>query len=166
MQLVQYMFQVVTLMPLVCGSMWVARQLCNRVGGLLICLNCVDRVLPSRVDVWALYISPLQPHLRIYSAAFARRILELWKEERDSKQPRLSMRQKVHVGTDVSDRELFEQLPMGDTWPDAEMVSVWAYLYSNKHLLIPQTWQPTMSDLNSKLLDTAPRLPWSVLQLH
>ena len=89
-------------------------------------------------------------------------VLSFWDEERASKQPRLSMRQKVHVPAGATDRELFEGLEVGDTWADANMVSVWAYLYNNKHLTIPSTWQPTMSELNSTLLDTAPRLTYNL----
>ena len=132
--------------------------------GSLSATACVPEVLS--VAFLNYILRTLKPQLRIYTAAFARRILELWNEEQESKQPRLSVRQKVHVGNDLSDRELFQQLTMDDTWPDAEMVSVWAYLYANKHLVIPHTWQSTMSDMNRELLDTAPRLPWSVLKLQ
>ncbi|CAE7737747.1 unnamed protein product [Symbiodinium sp. CCMP2456] len=90
----------------------------------------------------------------IYAKAFAQHVLSLWDDERESRQPRLSMRQKVHVRTDATDKELFQGLAMKDPWPDAEMVSVWAYLYKNKYLNIPLTWQSIMSEFNSALLDT------------
>ena len=105
------------------------------------------------------------PPPRIYPKEFAKHCLSLWEEERESTQPRLSMRQKVHVSSSATDRELFEGLELGDLWADAEMVSVWAYLYKNKHLIIPQTWQPTMANLNSALLDSAPRQHWPFLKV-
>ncbi|CAE7232915.1 unnamed protein product [Symbiodinium microadriaticum] len=108
---------------------------------------------------------PLAATIRAYPRDFAKQVLSLWDEERASTQPRLSMRQKVHVSSSATDRELFEGLEVGDCWPDAQMISVWAYLYKNKHLTIPQTWQSTMAKLNSELLDSAPRLPWCYMTI-
>ncbi|CAE7757411.1 unnamed protein product [Symbiodinium pilosum] len=91
-----------------------------------------------------------------YSRVFGKRILELWDEERASTQPRLCLRQKTQVSQDLTDRELFSSLQLGDTWPDAELVQVWCYLYNNKNLMIPPTWQATMDAFHSELKETAP----------
>ncbi|CAE7236796.1 unnamed protein product, partial [Symbiodinium sp. CCMP2456] len=91
---------------------------------------------------------------RSYSKAFGRKIYELWREECKAEQPRLCMRQKVHIDPGMTDKGLFESLPLGDSWPDAEMIEVWAYLYKNKKLMIPSSWQSTMDAFNSELLDS------------
>ena len=70
------------------------------------------------------------------------------------------MRQKIHVDSKSSDHQLFRALALDDTWPDAELVQLWSYLYGNKQLLIPATWQSTMAELNAQLLDTATRLDY------
>ncbi|CAE7328646.1 unnamed protein product [Symbiodinium sp. CCMP2592] len=89
-----------------------------------------------------------------YSKAFGKKILELWRQECTAEQPRLCMRQKVHIDSRMTDKELFQSLPLGDTWPDAEMVQVWAYLYKNKKLIVPSSWQSTMDSFNSELLES------------
>ena len=89
---------------------------------------------------------------RSYSRAFGKKILQLWEEERSSKQPRLCMRQKVKVRADLTDHDLFRSLPLGDTWPDAELVSLWSYL------MVPSGWQATMDEFNTEVLETVPWL--------
>ena len=54
-----------------------------------------------------------------------------------------------------TDKDIFQSLPLGDTWADAELVELWAYLYGNKKLLVPSGWQRTMEELNQQLLDSA-----------
>lgn len=63
------------------------------------------------------------------------------------------MRQKVIVNPIATDRELFEQLPTGDFWPEAELAQVWMYLYSNSHLRVPDSWQSTIDDFNKIVTD-------------
>ena len=110
--------------------------------------------------------TPGLPHLpRSYDKAFGRKIFELWEAEKASEQPRQCMRQKVPLNLGATDRELFRLMDLGDTWPDAEMVQLWSYLYGNKRLLIPSGWQRTMAELNDQLLETAPRLEFLCLSL-
>ena len=68
------------------------------------------------------------------------------------------MRQKVHVSRSMTDKELFAKMPLGDTWPDAEMVELWAYLFQNKKLIVPAGWQTIMDDFNQELKDSAAQL--------
>ena len=105
--------------------------------------------------------SPSLP-LRAYTKAFGRKILSLWEEEKASSRPRLCLRQKYAVPQDATDRELFMSLPTGDTWPDADMVRVWAYLYMNRKLAIPTSWQSTMNAFHAELLETAPGYQFSL----
>lgn len=54
-----------------------------------------------------------------------------------------------------TDRELFEAMEMGDHWPEAELIQVWAYLYRNNQLCIPCSWQPTLAKFNDEVMDIA-----------
>ena len=63
------------------------------------------------------------------------------------------MRQKVLINTTATDRELFQNLPLGDVWSDGEVIQVWAYLYRNSRLKIPDSWQETLSNFNRELMD-------------
>ena len=100
----------------------------------------------------------LPPTPRVYTRDFGKRILELWREEMDASKPRLCMRQKIHVSGGETDQDLFRKLPLADVWPDAELVQVWAYLYANKKLRIPSSWESTMATFHTELLDSVPWL--------
>ena len=97
-----------------------------------------------------------EPKSRSYTKAFGRAILQLWQEECADSQPRLCLRQKIHISAGKTDKDLFTALPVGDTWVDAGMVEVWIYLFQNKKLLIPAGWQDVMQDFNKELQDSAP----------
>ncbi|CAE7835102.1 unnamed protein product, partial [Symbiodinium sp. KB8] len=89
-----------------------------------------------------------------YSKAFGKKVFQLWEEECSSPQPRLCMRQKVPIAASMTDKEIFRTLPLGDTWPDAEMVELWAYLFQNKKLMVPAGWQAIMEEFNQELQDS------------
>lgn len=57
-----------------------------------------------------------------------------------------------------TDRELFEQEPLGDPWVDAGMQHVWAYLWNCKHLKIPDSWLGTMRKFNQELMNAVSQL--------
>lgn len=61
------------------------------------------------------------------------------------------LRGKPDVPLEASDRELFDQLPLGDLWWDADMPAVFHYLLENKHLRIPVEWKPTIMDFKEAL---------------
>lgn len=63
------------------------------------------------------------------------------------------MRQKVVIHSAKTDRDLFTELPLGDTWPEAEIIQVWFYLYRNSKLRIPESWQATLDSFNKELLE-------------
>lgn len=63
------------------------------------------------------------------------------------------MRQKIILNSTSTDRELFVNLPTGDIWPEAEVVQVWTYLYNNRHLKVPDSWQRTLADFHQTVMD-------------
>ena len=51
----------------------------------------------------------------------------------------------------LTDRELFEQLPLGDTWDDADLTTVFCYLLHRSSTSIPDCWIETMKKFESEL---------------
>ena len=49
------------------------------------------------------------------------------------------LRGRVAVDGDKTDRELFQRLPLGDTWADCNMADVFEYLYTNSHCRTDQS---------------------------
>ena len=64
---------------------------------------------------------------------------------------RKSLRNKTAVDPGLSDQELFSAMPLGDPWEDASMASVYAYLRSNRHLVIPESWQMAIENFEKQL---------------
>lgn len=61
------------------------------------------------------------------------------------------VRHKFPVNLKKTDRELFDQLPVGDCWIDARMPEVWSYIFNSKYVCIPETWKTTMDKFNFEL---------------
>ena len=45
---------------------------------------------------------------------------------------------------DRTDREIFESLKLTDTWDDADLFTVFSYLWNSKSTSIPDSWLTTM----------------------
>ena len=56
----------------------------------------------------------------------------------------------------LSDREMFERLPTGDLWSDAELVPVLVYLYESPKVRIPCSWENTMCEFVRSLQAIGP----------
>lgn len=56
----------------------------------------------------------------------------------------------------LSDREMFEQLPTGDVWSDAELVPVLMHLYESPKVHIPYSWETTMCEFVRSLQAAGP----------
>ncbi len=108
---------------------------------------------------------PSHATLRAYPEGLGHYFLQTWREVQDL--PRQCMRQKVVINTTATDRELFEKLPLGDVWSEAEVIQVWAYLYRNSHLKIPDSWQETLSNFNRELMDIVgpPESLWLLIRV-
>lgn len=66
--------------------------------------------------------------------------------------PVADLRGKVFLTPGRTDRELFENEPLGDLWWDAKMPWVFEYLYHNRKLNIPESWEATMETFRKELL--------------
>ena len=99
--------------------------------------------------------SPLRTLPRCYPEGFARRLKEAF--ENRTGFPR-HMRFKYKVDRKLTDRELFQQMPLGDVWVDAKMHLVWKYIYSSKYVTIPSSWENAMRQFDSELTAAVARL--------
>ena len=68
----------------------------------------------------------------------------------------LLTRKKIEANTNFSDRELFRSMPLLDTWQDADLVSVFEYMYNHPRTCIPDSWVNTMQQFRGQLLETCP----------
>ena len=95
--------------------------------------------------VWIIH--PMPWTARTYPVGFGhglRQIMTSWQAE-----PHL--RQKQPVNVNMSDREIFSSLPLGDTWPDAELVQVYKYLRQSDKTHVPESWHDVFTQLDSQL---------------
>lgn len=97
---------------------------------------------------WQQYISPTAPAPRTYPVGFGvglREIMTTWR-------PQPHLRQKVEVNTNLSDRELFQNMPLGkDLWHDAQLVEAYRYIRKCKKHSVPNSWQSVFEDLDAEL---------------
>ena len=70
--------------------------------------------------------------------------MQRWRPE-----PRL--RQKKEVSLNLSDKEIFQSMPLGDVWQDANLIEVYRYLRKFKKNVVPQSWESVFDDLNAEL---------------
>ena len=90
---------------------------------------------------------------RCYPEGFALRLLELY--EGRSSLP-LHLRHRVPIDHTLTDRQLFDRLELGDPWIDAGMHHVFKYLYKCPHVVIPDSWVPTMRRFDAELTNIVP----------
>eukprot|EP00435_Cladocopium_sp_Y103_P025890 s546_g6.t1 len=91
-----------------------------------------------------------------YTRAFGKRLLEAYEAGRS--QPRMDLRTRPKLDLRKSDRELFEDLPMGDIWFESQCHLAFEYLFTSKSLRIPQTWESTMTTFRAELLAEVKRI--------
>ncbi|CAE7353547.1 unnamed protein product [Symbiodinium sp. CCMP2456] len=84
-----------------------------------------------------------------YPEGFAKHIFDV--HQRIGPEPGRTLRQKVLINTKLTDRELFERLPLGDVWSDAGLADVFMYMLQSHSLNIPDSWLDTMMDFKSQL---------------
>lgn len=52
--------------------------------------------------------------------------------------------------SDCSDREIFAALPFSDTWDDADLFTVFTYLWDSSATSIPESWLDTMTQFQAE----------------
>jgi len=61
--------------------------------------------------------------------------------------PRGDLRITRTLESGKAPHEWFSDMPLGDTWSDADLFPVFEYLYKCRHTRIPDEWAPVMRDL-------------------
>lgn len=95
--------------------------------------------------------SPLSPSsltLRSYPSGFGKQLLKCYEERASIECP---LRFKRTVDNTKSDRQIFEEMPLGDCWVDSRIHLAWAYIYSSKYLNVPDAWHNTIKQFNAEL---------------
>ena len=63
-----------------------------------------------------------------------------------------SFRTKKHIQLpEKTDKEIFAEMPCGDVWHDANLISVFMYLYNLKTTCVPSTWHACMAAFKDEL---------------
>ena len=66
--------------------------------------------------------------------------------------PQPHLRQKRFVDCNLSDRELFGSLELGnDLWDDAKLVDCYRYIRMYKLATVPDSWQSVFDDFDREL---------------
>ena len=63
------------------------------------------------------------------------------------------LRKKEFIDPALSDRNIFERMPLGDVWLESKMHLAWGYIYNNKHMVVPPSWQSAIETFNKELLE-------------
>ena len=53
----------------------------------------------------------------------------------------------------LSDKEIFDALPLNDPWEDARMLQVFDYLMSHPRTTVPASWENSMMQFHQQLRD-------------
>ena len=76
-------------------------------------------------------------------------------------------RYKVLLDPNKTDRELFESLPLGDTWDDADLASCFMYMHAKiDKNFIPESWLPCIDAFVSEIKATVPGDPALVAEYN
>ena len=94
--------------------------------------------------------------LREYPKGLGKSLVNIYKSLEMHKTPMACLRQKADLPL-TSELHLFNNLPIGDTWPDAGLKECYLYLWAYKKVTIPDEWASTMIQF-TKDLRAAPGL--------
>ena len=83
--------------------------------------------------------------------AFVKQIYEVFVANNAAGLSRQCLRNKNSVDPLLTDQQLFSAMLLGDCWEDASLPSVYFYLRSGKHLVIPNSWQAAIDAFDEEL---------------
>ncbi|CAK9084650.1 unnamed protein product [Durusdinium trenchii] len=94
---------------------------------------------------------------QFYSREFGKKLLEVY-QAAQADSSRLDLRTRPEIDSRKTDRELFENLPLGDIWYESDCHKAFEYLYNSKYLRIPTSWAPTIQSFRTDLLEEVKRI--------
>ena len=123
----------------------------------LIAISYIQFILPSELQ--CIHIHSLCKYADCKSPVHVTRSLRTYplglghglKEIMTSWQAQPKLRQKRPVDVNLSDREMFNSLPLGDVWADAQLIDVYKYLRKSKNTMVPNTWVPLFEELDRQI---------------
>lgn len=90
------------------------------------------------------------PTLREYPKGLGKSLVKIYRELKVPENPLACLRQKDDISY-TSDLKLFNDLPTGDTWPDACLKEVYLYLWNSKSTHVPREWASTLVSFTMSL---------------
>ena len=91
--------------------------------------------------------------LRRYPSGLGKALIEGYLQS-CSRPFRRDLRKKYALSSKLTDREIFAKYPLcQDQWFDAEIASVFFYLYGCKSLKIPESWESAIVSFKNELTD-------------
>lgn len=72
--------------------------------------------------------------------------------------PQPSLRNRLEIDNELTDRNIFSNLPLGDCWIDSGLHKAWKYIYANKYLRIPESWAECIRAFDEELTARVHRL--------
>lgn len=88
--------------------------------------------------------------LREYPKGLGKALVKMYRELNIPEAPLACLRQKADIAY-TSDLQLFNSLPMGDTWPDASLKDVYLYLWKFNKVKVPKEWASTLVQFTKEL---------------
>ena len=110
------------------------------------------RHIKSSFHLWSCR-NPIQnpaPTLREYPKGLGKSLVKIYRELNVSEKPLACLRQKADFSYS-SDLKLFQDMPIGDTWPDACLKEVYLYLWNSKSTRVPKEWATTLVSFTRSL---------------
>ena len=98
-----------------------------------------------------LYSCPIQFGPRCYPEGFGLQLLKVYEGRGPTEAP---LRFKTKIDACKSDRQIFQEMPLGDPWIDSKLHLAWAYLYRCKYLRIPDSWAAAIKEFDQDLSST------------
>ena len=74
----------------------------------------------------------------------------------DTWRPQPRLRQKLKIDLDKSDKELFQELALGDVWSDADLAGAYKYFRGSNRSRVPNSWQPVFEEFDAELAKVSP----------
>ena len=75
-------------------------------------------------------------------------------------------RKKQRFSLKLTDRELFTNMMLDDTWDDAQLATVFFYLYRSSKTVVPDSWHDCKEKFAQELLETVGAEPDLVRQYN
>ena len=74
----------------------------------------------------------------------------------DTWRPQPHLRQKLEIDLSKTDKELFQELALGDVWSDADLAGAYKYFRRANKSRVSLSWQPAFEEFDAELAKVSP----------